>query len=178
MINSLPYEDRNSRAHSTLIHEIGMASLDPAQGQPDKAGRLSRRKGGRATSPVSVVNDKSSELSHDSMPTVIGRYEITAFLGAGQMGCVYRGRDTVLGRDVAIKVPKLEGSGPQAVLIRRFYREARAVARLTHRSICPIYDVGEVDGKTFIAMGFVNGKTLDHFVGRGNFLKPRSSLFR
>ena len=111
----------------------------------------------------------------EELPFTLGRYEVLAELGAGQMGNVYRGRDKVLERDVAIKIPKLEKSEIQALMIRRFYREARAVARLNHPSICPIYDVGEIDGKVFIAMGFINGTTLDQLVGKGRFLRPRQA---
>lgn len=158
--------------------EAGMASFDPHQkrehsplhyseatGRPDAD--LSRTTQG--TKPPQGGSDSSAE----AQPRMLGRYEIIKELGAGQMGTVYRGRDKVLEREVAIKVPKLDNSEIQALMIRRFYREARAVARLNHPSICPIYDVGEVDGKVFIAMGFITGTTLDRLVGNGKSLRPR-----
>ena len=144
-----------------------MASQDPEQNQikdpqqPPQAG---------LSSGVSPASTHGSDAN--SFPSMLGRYEIVAELGAGAMGTVYRGRDKVLERDVAIKVPKLENSEAQAQMLQRFYREARAVARLSHPSICPIYDVGEIDGKVFIAMGYVKGSTLDREVGKGRFLEP------
>lgn len=123
----------------------------------------------------SASGGASSDGSAQDMPFMLGRYEIVAELGAGAMGTVYKGRDKVLDRDVAIKVPKLENADVRSQMLQRFYREARAVARLNHPSICPIYDVGEIDGKVFIAMGFVKGSVLDRVVGKGRFLRPRDA---
>jgi len=89
----------------------------------------------------------------------LGPYEIQALLGVGGMGEVYRGRDTRLGRDVALKVisPKLVGDPS---LRRRFELEARAASVLNHPSIVTIYDVGETEGVSWIAMEWVEGRTL------------------
>ncbi len=88
----------------------------------------------------------------------IGPYEIQALLGAGGMGEVYRGRDTRLGRDVALKViaPRLAGD---PAFRRRFELEARAASALNHQAIITIYDVGETDGRSWIAMEWVEGRT-------------------
>ena len=144
-----------------------MASQDPEQNQT-KDPQQSLQAG--LSGGVSPASAHASDAT--SFPSMMGRYEIVAELGAGAMGTVYRGRDKVLERDVAIKVPKLENSEAKAQMLQRFYREARAVARLSHPSICPIYDVGEIDGKVFIAMGYVKGSTLDREVGKGRFLEP------
>jgi eukaryotic-like serine/threonine-protein kinase len=89
----------------------------------------------------------------------LGPYEIQALLGVGGMGEVYRGRDTRLGRDVALKV-----ISPDRVenvsLRRRFELEARAASVLNHPSIVTIYDVGETEGVSWIAMEWVEGRTL------------------
>src|SRR5215510_6149658 len=85
--------------------------------------------------------------------TNLGPYEITAHIGAGGMGEVYRARDSRLGRDVAIKVSAERFSD-------RFEREARAASALNHPNICTIYDVGEHEGKRFIAMEMLEGQTL------------------
>ena len=76
----------------------------------------------------------------------IGRYEVIALLGQGGMAAVYRARDTVLQRDVALKVlyPQFLGD---ATLVERFRREAVIAARLDHPGIVPIYDIGETDGR-------------------------------
>jgi hypothetical protein len=89
----------------------------------------------------------------------LGPYEIVALLGVGGMGEVYRGRDTRLGRDVALKVisPKRLGDDD---LRRRFELEARAASVLNHPSIVTIYDVGDTDGVAWIAMEWVEGRTL------------------
>ncbi len=89
----------------------------------------------------------------------LGPYEIQALLGVGGMGEVYRGRDTRLGRDVALKVISPARLG-DAELRRRFELEARAASVLNHPSIVTIYDVGETEGVSWIAMEWVEGRTL------------------
>src|SRR5437867_5315510 len=90
----------------------------------------------------------------------ISHYRILSKLGAGGMGEVYLAEDTQLGRHVAIKLlPPETVSGEQAR--KRLVREARAAATLDHPNICSIYEVGEADGRSFIAMQYVEGETLD-----------------
>jgi serine/threonine protein kinase/Tfp pilus assembly protein PilF len=93
----------------------------------------------------------------------LGPYEIVAPLGAGGAGEVYRGRDTRLGRDIAIKVlPELFAT-PSAR--ERFLREARACSALSHPNICAIYDLGEMDGRPFLVMELLEGETLRRYIG-------------
>src|SRR5262245_35396347 len=81
------------------------------------------------------------------LPETFGRYRILRPLGAGGMGAVYLARDTQLDRLVALKVPRLGGDDrPTPGDLERFLREARAAAALLHPNLCPIFDVGEVDG--------------------------------
>ncbi len=96
----------------------------------------------------------------------LGPYEVQALLGVGGMGEVYRGRDTRLGRDVALKVisPKRV---EDASLRRRFELEARAASVLNHPSIVTVYDVGETGGVSWIAMEWVEGRTLRQLLGPG-----------
>ena len=94
-----------------------------------------------------------------------GRYELTELLGRGGMGEVYGARDTVLRRNVALKVLRSEGTlapsaGPDTAGAARILREARAAARIAHPNAISIYDVGEIDGVPFFAMELVVGKTL------------------
>ena len=89
----------------------------------------------------------------------LGPYEVSAALGAGGMGEVYRARDTRLDRTVAIKVLPSEVAGDPD-LRARFEREARAVAALDHPHICGIYDVGSVDGTHYLVMPHLEGQTL------------------
>jgi serine/threonine-protein kinase len=103
------------------------------------------------------------------------RYELGDLLGAGGMGRVYRARDTVLDRQVAIK---FLGDGRTAAesARRRFLREARAAAALEHPNIVPIYDVGATDeGEMYLAMAFCPGESLKARLARGP-LPPREAL--
>src|SRR5262245_42402908 len=98
--------------------------------------------------------------------TKLGPYEILAVAGAGGMGEVYRGRDTRLGRLVAIKVlPAHLSSNPE--LKQRLEREARAVSSLSHPHICSLYDIGQQDGVDYLVMEFLEGETLADRLERG-----------
>ena len=95
---------------------------------------------------------------------MFGRYLLVDRLGEGAMGVVYLARDTALNRPVALKFPRFsEGDVEKGVRVR-FYREAQAAAVIDHPNICPIHDIGDVDGQDFIAMGYVAGATLDETV--------------
>ncbi len=89
----------------------------------------------------------------------LAHYRILGRLGAGGMGEVYRARDSQLDRDVAVKVlPSSSFDDPTARA--RLVREARAAAALNHPNICTVYEVGEAEGRTYIAMELVEGQTL------------------
>jgi hypothetical protein len=92
-------------------------------------------------------------------PTKIGRYEIIERVGRGGMGAVYRGHDTVLDREVAVKVMSSDFAADETSR-PRFYREARAAAKLQHRNIVTIFEFGEEDETPFIVMEFLRGQDL------------------
>jgi formylglycine-generating enzyme required for sulfatase activity len=102
------------------------------------------------------------------------RYEIKRLLGRGGMGVVYLAHDTELARDVALKIPQVAlDEGDDSEVYRRFTREARAAARLDHPNICPIFDVGQVDGVHYLTMAYIEGQPLTSLLADGPLPEER-----
>jgi eukaryotic-like serine/threonine-protein kinase len=106
----------------------------------------------------------SGQMLNNLIGRSLGAYEIREQLGAGGMANVYKAYHPALRRDVAIKIlaPHLVGD---PLCRARFQREAHTIARLEHRAILPIYDVGEVHGLSYLVMRYVEGGTLADLIG-------------
>ena len=103
----------------------------------------------------------------DAYPAQLGKYRITGVLGRGAMGVVYKAEDPVIRRPVAIKTIQQHSAtyaDPQAKAAARFRNEAQAAGRLLHPGIVAVYEYGEQDEVAFIAMEYVEGQTLAHFL--------------
>jgi serine/threonine-protein kinase len=99
-------------------------------------------------------------------PRRVGRYELLERIGKGGMGVVYKARDTVIGRMVAVKmlVSDIDISDETR---ERFFREARSAGQLAHRNIITIYDFGEENGRAYIVMELLTGESLSARLARG-----------
>jgi len=126
--------------------------------------------GGRGSTEAGQAGRESRAVQLADVPE-LPDYEILDLIGHGGMGLVVKARHKVLKRLVAIKLPlpgRMTGEDDR----ERFLREARSAAGLRHPHICPIYEVGEADGRPYLAMGFIEGWTLDEWAKDRN-VSPR-----
>ena len=118
-----------------------------------------------------LVDGLRRPLRRRGLSSSIGRYRVVRKIGEGGMGTVFEAVDEVLGRRVAIKRLKaVDESGR-----RRFWREARAVARLSHPNVCQLYEVGEDVSGPFLAMELLSGEPLSQRLRSGPMTPRRSS---
>jgi len=104
----------------------------------------------------------------------VAHYRILSELGSGAMGVVYRAEDLALGRQVAVKFlsPRLD---PDPEARRRFVHEAKAAAALDHSGICTVYEAGEADGRPYIVMSLLEGRTLRDRIADGPLPIPEAA---
>jgi serine/threonine protein kinase/HEAT repeat protein len=115
---------------------------------------------------------QSPSPGRESLPEQFGRYRIIKELGKGGMGRVYLAHDLKLDRKVAVKVPHFAAEDSPNVR-ERFFREAKAAAHLDHPNVCPVYDVGEIDGIHYLTMAYIDGKPLSQLIQAGKPLPQR-----
>lgn len=115
------------------------------------------------------VSQSGLTESESVFGTLFGRYRVERVLGSGGMGVVYLAEDLRLGRRVALKIPKFNvDADGRFHLIERFRREARTMASVLHRNLCPIFDVDEQDGMHYLTMAFIEGESLSQVIKRGH----------
>jgi serine/threonine protein kinase len=125
--------------------------------------------------PGPALADKPTSEFRPASASQFGRYRILQTLGKGGMGAVYLAHDPQLDRQVALKVPNF---GPdEEDKIKRFYREARAAARLRHPNICPVYEVSDDPKQPYLTMAFIEGKTLADIIATGRLQDLRQAVF-
>ena len=105
----------------------------------------------------------------------IGKYKILRRIGKGGMGVVYRALDTVLEREIALKIHTV-GAEPNVEAVERFFREARVIASLKHPNIVTVFDLGQEDDKVFIAMELLEGSDVTALMASGEHLTFETRL--
>jgi eukaryotic-like serine/threonine-protein kinase len=154
-------------AGTTEGQAAGPPERDTAMADP---GTEYRPRSSQATIPPAILTPVRS----CSLPEHFGRYRVLRCLGQGTMGAVYLADDTELERPVALKIPKFTDDGDED-LATRFYREARAAAHLRHANLCPVYDVGEIDGVRYLSMAYIEGQPLSEVLANGGPLDGRAA---
>lgn len=124
--------------------------------------------------PSAVDTHPKQPQGFDQLPVEFGRYRVLQELGAGAMGKVYLAHDTKLDRQVALKTPSFRDPN-NMTLVARFEREARAAAKLQHRNICQVFDVGEINGRHFISMAYIEGRCLTEYISSTKLPNKRAS---
>jgi TonB family protein len=136
--------------------------------------RIARAKRGLWTG----MSDETTQRG-EQVPTTIGRFQITGPLGFGAMGAVYKAFDPMIKRTLAIKTIRLDvprGSPQHKAFIERFYQEARISGTLSHPGIVTLFDIGEEGGVPFLAMEFIDGKTIAAVIEQGTRFKPEKVI--
>ncbi len=158
MPNPQAEETRDTLAPTPTSQSEEFATLPPAQG--DTPGRVGPFSPGAGT----VAQWREGQPA--TLPARLGRYTLHKLLGRGGMGAVYLAHDTQLDRSVALKIPRF-GTASRPDDEERFVREARAAATLFHPNLCPIFDVGQIEGVWYLSMAYIEGQPLSEVLRHG-----------
>jgi hypothetical protein len=147
-------------------------SFTPTRLLPAEGGGANHKEGSTRRKPT-VNSSSRSSSSFDSIDnarftpgtTLAGRYRIVSLLGRGGMGEVYRADDLKLGQPVALKFLP-ETLSTDGATLARFHREVRVARQVSHRNVCRVYDIGEIDGQHFLSMEFIKGEELASLLRR------------
>jgi tetratricopeptide (TPR) repeat protein len=153
------HPDRLVDAAPTQASETSQASMDPEATSYKRARQL--------------VPDGKITTSQHFQPRRVGNYELLEEIARGGMGVVYRAREIKLPRPIALKMI-LAGQFATPEAMERFQIEARANAALDHPNIVPVYEVGEIEGRPFLSMPFMNGGSLQQLLAGGP-VAPRAA---
>ncbi|HET6610587.1 MAG TPA: serine/threonine-protein kinase [Kofleriaceae bacterium] len=135
----------------------------PPQAKPLPQASASGKKKGRESTRMRFVAPPGMSVDDTGARTTIGRYEVIETLGKGAMGVVYKARDPLLDRVVAVKTivaPRGVGRRVRSSYLERFEREAKAAAKMQHPSIVTIFDIGLEDGAPFMVLEYLPGESL------------------
>src|SRR2546425_1573112 len=161
---NIPENATSCPACATSFDDVATQRLEsPGARTPERNARGSDSQAGRSTSTTSFDAIDDARFVPGTM--LAERYRIVGLLGRGGMGEVYRADDLKLGQPVALKF-LAEHLLSDGAALARFHREVRVARQVSHKNVCRVYDIGEVDGRHFLSMEFIKGEELSSLLRR------------
>jgi hypothetical protein len=174
----IPDERQSCPSCGTALHDSFTPTrrLDSlSKPASDKANTVRLQASPNASPRASLSHDSIDEAAFVAGTILAARYRIVGLLGKGGMGEVYRADDLKLGQSVALKFLPATLSTDGAALAR-FHREVRTARHVSHRNVCRVYDIGEVDGQHFLSMEYIKGEELSSLLRRIGHLPSDKAL--